>query len=275
MDDQKQQEERWRGLAELLGLPDEGSASAKKEAHPVAPARPEPSAATPAIKAYEEPPAVQLHPVQIEEDDPRTQFVEETPSVPMMREEPMPAWEAEFEEDEDEDDTPLDQPGSARAEELEATEEEPTEALSAAGEAEKPRRRRRRRGRRRGGADKPEQEGQQPRTPAQVSTPTEPPAQPARDNRAPPSRPARDAEADPRGRRGRGRGKRRDDEEQRRPSPVRQERQEPVPVPDDADDLQTEATPSRAHPPEDDTDFSDWSVPSWQDLISALYRPDR
>jgi hypothetical protein len=25
----------------------------------------------------------------------------------------------------------------------------------------------------------------------------------------------------------------------------------------------------------DDTDFSDWDVPSWQDLIGSLYRPDR
>jgi hypothetical protein len=27
--------------------------------------------------------------------------------------------------------------------------------------------------------------------------------------------------------------------------------------------------------PSSDTDFSDWNVPSWQELISALYRPDR
>ena len=25
----------------------------------------------------------------------------------------------------------------------------------------------------------------------------------------------------------------------------------------------------------DDTDFSNWDVPSWQDLISSLHRPDR
>ena len=24
-----------------------------------------------------------------------------------------------------------------------------------------------------------------------------------------------------------------------------------------------------------DTDFSDWNVPSWQELIASLYRPDR
>ena len=27
--------------------------------------------------------------------------------------------------------------------------------------------------------------------------------------------------------------------------------------------------------PTEDTDFSDWTVPSWQDLIASLHRPDR
>jgi hypothetical protein len=215
-----------------------------------------------------------LHPMPIEEEAPRTLLAEDAPTVPMVRDEPVPAWEAEFEEDED--DTPLDETGNARAEELELTEEEPAEAPVAPGDEEKPRRRRRRRGRRRGGADKPEQEGQQPRPAVQVSPPAGSPAPPAREDRAPQSRPARDAEPDRRGERGRGRGKRRDDEEPRRPSPVRQERQErQEPLPQYAEESPTEASPGRAHVPDDDTDFSDWNVPSWQDLISALYRPER
>jgi hypothetical protein len=260
MDDQKQQEGRWRELAELLGLSDDAPPAAKKEP----PAPPAPPPESPAIKAYEEPRSIAEHAAKIEEETPRPPIHDEqdAPTIPMLREEPVTDWESEFE---DEDNTPLEEPEEAGAEETEAAEEEHAGEPAAAAEEEKPRRgrRRRRRGRRRGGADKPGGEGQPSRTAAEEST-------------APPSRPARDAEQESRDRRGRRGGKRRDDEEPRPPSPPRHERQEPA-EPVEADDFHDEK-PSAAHGNEvhdADADFPDWNVPSWQDLISSLYRPDR
>jgi hypothetical protein len=34
-------------------------------------------------------------------------------------------------------------------------------------------------------------------------------------------------------------------------------------------------TPGRVPLADEDTDFSDWTVPNWQELIASLYRPDR
>ena len=69
-------------------------------------------------------------------------------------------------------------------------------------------------------------------------------------------------------RRGRGRGRDRrgkEDEVEREETPeeepVAEEEEEPFAVEEEDD--------------EDATDYSDWSVPSWQDLIASLYRPDR
>ena len=261
MDDQKQQEERWRELAELLGLPDDAPPAVKKE--PPAPPAPRPE--TPAIKAYEEPRSIPEHVAGVEEETPRPPIHDEqdAPTIPMLREEPVTDWESEFE---DEDDTPLEEPEEAGAAETEATEEEHAAEPAAAAEEGKPRRgrRRRRRGRRRGGADKTDGEGQPSRPAAHEST------------AAPVSRPARNAEQKSRDRRGRRGGNGRDDEEPRPPSPPPHERQE-SPVLVEADDFQDEK-PSAADAIEaydTDADFSDWNVPSWQDLISSLYRPDR
>ena len=54
-----------------------------------------------------------------------------------------------------------------------------------------------------------------------------------------------------------------------RPEPKPEPRPEPV----EAEVFESE--PRRVASSHDDTDFSDWNVPSWQDLISSLYRPDR
>jgi hypothetical protein len=255
MDDPKQQEDHWRELAELLGLSDDAPPVAKKE--PSAPPAPPPE--TPAIKAYEEPRSIPEHVARIVEETPRPPIDDEqdAPTIPMLRDDPATDWESEFE---DEDDTPLEEPEEAVAEETEAAEEEHAGKPSAAAEEEKPRRgrRRRRRGRRRGGADKPDGEGH-------LSRPA-----------APPSRPARNAEQESRDRRGRRGGKRHDDEERQTPGPPRHDRQEPVePVGvDDFQDEKSNAAPvNEAH--DADVDFSDWNVPSWQELISSLYRPDR
>jgi hypothetical protein len=261
MDDPKQQEDHWRELAELLGLSDDAPPVAKKE--PSAPPAPPPE--TPAIKAYEEPRSIPEHAARIVEVTPRPPIDDEQDAhtIPMLREEPETDWESEFE---DEDDTPLEEPEEAGVEETEAAEEEHAGEPATAAEEEKPRRgrRRRRRGRRRGGADKPDGEGHLSRPAADES------------RAAPPPRPARSAEQESRDRRGRRGGKRRDDEEPRPPSPPTHERQE-SPVPVEADEFQDEkpsaADAIEAH--DTDADFSDWNVPSWQDLISSLYRPDR
>lgn len=261
MDDQKQQDDRWRELADLLGLSDDAPPATKKE--PPAPVAPPPAA--PVIKAYEEPRSVADHSSKIEEETPRTPFHDEqdAPTIPMLRDDPVTDWESEFE---DEDDTPLEEPAEAGAEETEAVEEERPGEPAAEAEEERPRRgrRRRRRGRRRGGADKPDAEGQSSRPPAEEST------------AAPQSRTVRGAEPESRDRRGRRGGNRRDAEEPRQPSPPRHERQEPAePVP--VDDFHDEKPgPTHGNETRDaDADFSDWNVPSWQDLISSLYRPDR
>jgi hypothetical protein len=258
MDDQKQQEDRWRDLADLLGLSDDAPPAAKKE--PPAPREPAPPLDAPTIKAYEEPRPIAEHAARIEET-PRAAIHDEqdAPTIPMLSEEPVADWESEFEDD---DNTPLEEVG---AEETEAAEADHAGEPAAAAEEDKPRRgrRRRRRGRRRGGADKPDPEGQPSRPPAESTA-------------APPPRPTRGAEQESRDRRGQRGGKRRDDDEPRPPSPPRHERQEPA-EPVEADEFQDEK-PSAAHGNEAhdaDADFSDWNVPSWQDLISSLYRPDR
>jgi hypothetical protein len=292
MDDHKQQEDRWRELAELLGLPGDTPAPAKSEK----PAPPAPKPETPAIKAYEEPPALVAH-----QPAPELHHVEdEAPSIPMTRQEPMSEWEAEFEEDEDtsleeKTDVPFiadeDPMGEDPTLELKGLGEpkEPSESNEpsepneqgepgAVGEDGKPRRgrRRRRRGRRRGG-DKPEGEVQPTgANPAETREEKPMAPRPPREERPASPRPPRDADADPRGQRGRGRGgKRREEEPPRRPAPPPRQERRPEPEPQEAAAFEHE--PALGHAPisHDDTDFSDWKVPSWQELISSLYRPDR
>jgi hypothetical protein len=99
-----------------------------------------------------------------------------------------------------------------------------------------------------------------------------------------------------RGGRRRRRGRRRHDEDQvgapprdreerrrdDRPQSDQRERREETTALDraDAEDLGepevvAEGGRPRADVTDDDTDFSDWNVPSWQELIASLYRPDR
>jgi ribonuclease E len=242
MAEQNQTDDRWRELADLLGLPGDGPAPA-----PAPPIKAELPPAPPALEVEEERPIV--HEARIEQ----------------MSEGASPGWESEF--DEGDDDTAIDEsllrdepageePAEIDGEEfMEAGGEEivePVEGGSPVSEEDKPRRgrRRRRRGRRGGreGEERPPQAGE-----------------PRRDDREP----RRQPEPEPRER---GRGDRRRDEEPRRGAPPRQERREPVPV--EADD-DTPSKPAPAMDAHDDTDFSNWNVPSWQDLIASLYRPDR
>jgi hypothetical protein len=69
-------------------------------------------------------------------------------------------------------------------------------------------------------------------------------------------------------RRGRGRSRSRKavaEEEMSEPAEETEEQQEEEPAPQ----------PAAVEEDEEDDDMSGWSIPSWQELISSLYRPDR
>ena len=268
MNDPKHQDERWNELADLLGLPPEKPAARKDT--PIGPMSPRKDEGRPTGR------------VEPEERQPAPRVEEVAPRPAPAAEETPVQWESEFDDDAD---TPIDDAGADAEESMEAEEgavdsQAPAEGAApvTAGDEDKPKRgrRRRRRGRRRGGEDRPEgekregekregekREGEAPR--AAESRP-EKAASPAR-----PPRPQREQEPD-RGGRGR-RGGRREEEDPRRsraPAPVR------VAQEDAFEEDRDEATVTEARPlAMEDTDFSDWTVPSWQDLIASLYRPDR
>ncbi|MBI2803392.1 MAG: hypothetical protein HYX68_00230 [Planctomycetes bacterium] len=232
---QGQTEDRWRELAELLGVPDAGAPTAREPIPGALPPEPFPPP-TPYVP--------HLAPVEEEELPPLPAEPLSAPATPVEAE---MGWEEEF----DEDDTPLDENEPIAAAGVSAV-EEPGRAL-AEGE-EKPRRgrRRRRRGKRRGDADHPEVPGAQP-APADDAPRERPPVQQRDDQQ-----------------RGRGRGQRgrRDDEpRQRRDEPPERESTRPKAPADEP--------PIKPGVLAEDTDFSDWTVPSWQDLIASLYRPER
>ena len=58
-----------------------------------------------------------------------------------------------------------------------------------------------------------------------------------------------------------------------RAAPVHQDREQFDDA--DADEIVEESPVQQAAFPDEDLDFSDWNVPSWQDLISSLHRPGR
>ncbi len=111
-------------------------------------------------------------------------------------------------------------------------------------------RRRRRRGRRRGGERGPEgkDEGPENARPPRPVTP--------RADAAPPMPRDRHQSFDP-----------------TRAAPVHQDREQFDDA--DADEIVEESPVQQAAFPDEDLDFSDWNVPSWQDLISSLHRPGR
>lgn len=269
MSEMKGQDDRWRELAELLGLPpDKLPPRRETPAAPPAPPVPPAPPAPPEVRREELAPTPEPSPRFDEQEVPPLRaYVEEMPRMERLEEEIASDLEAEFE---NEDDATAVEENITIAEEIVVDDEGGAEAdLPGAGTPEEqPRRgrRRRRRGRRRGreGA-----EGEARTTEPATGEPsrTEPVApaagQPPRD---------RDGEGrDRRGRRGRGRG-RRDEEESRRPALAREEDLETEEVSDVVDE-QPGRPPVTVAP--EDTDFSNWNVPSWQDLIASLYRPDR
>jgi hypothetical protein len=248
MDEQKQMEDRWRELDELLGLAP-GVAPA-----PPAEKRPDPP---PVPQAAEAPRPIAEHQTRMEEEHPRIE--QDLPS------ESAPGWEAEFDEDGDTEimeELPELATGDAEGTDAEG---EPEATPPPGEEGDQPRRgrRRRRRGRGRGRGDKDEG------APSGGEPPT-----PAAEGGAPPARPGRDSQPDPRDRPNRGRrGNHQGEEPRGRPRTPVHVRQEPDPI--ESEGFTDEPVRSRAPLAEDDTDFSNWTVPAWQDLIASLYRPDR
>lgn len=159
-------------------------------------------------------------------------------------------WEEEFDADSEEtrvvDVDELADESVVDADTADFRERAPVESA----EEERPKRgrRRRRRGRRRGG----EQEGRE-RTEAA-------PRQESRRETAP--------DAGDERHRGRHRGRRRDEEERQ---PAHEDAEEAWSNRDERDTDSSRERPMSL----EDTDFSNWNVPSWQELIASLYRPDR
>jgi len=272
MEPSNQSDDRWKELADLLGLTPNQREGAPPEArptasaplnHPAPPAKPAPEPVR-----YEEP-AQEIHEIEeiIEDDDTVVDALE------------MPQAVA------DEDGGYEEGDGTGQGD----ADEDAAEAPPGPGEEDKPKRgrRRRRRGRRRGGekvegeTDRPSEEREsrpaQPNARAPEQRETRPAQPRQREERAArPTQPSapRDRDANNNDRRdSRSRhGGRRDERQEVRP-PVVEEREDSSEELEDVEMSNGPATSARNL--DDDTDFSDWSVPSWQELISSLYRPDR
>jgi hypothetical protein len=243
--EEKKQDDRWRELAELLGLPTNGAEPLAAKSAPVPPAPP--VAAAPTAHAPE---------------------VVETRALPTPP--PVPPSEAsietivvdEYEEFVPEEDNGPEDSQLIMEEETDVVAPEPGAPVPEGDEKPRRGRRRRRRGRRRNG-DAPDKAA-----PGEPAGTTEP-----RPDRPPPREPQRDQRGP--------RGPRRDrDESAHRaaPAPVparadtsdHWEREEPP-----LEEVEPIIAPT-AHTDDDEVDnLTDWDVPYWQDLIASLYRPDR
>jgi hypothetical protein len=248
MEDPKQGEQHWQELAELFGLAPEKPAA--KPAAPIPVAREE-ARSTPAPKPVEE-----IAPMASREPEPPRYEEEETSRLEPEPEETQ-GWEAEFDADDPDDTAIVDEQSLADDTAADADTADFSERPPAGSpEEDKPRRgrRRRRRGKRRGG----EGEGREGREPAAAP----PVRQEAR------SEPVAD---ESRGR-NRHRGSRRDEEDRRRaPAPVEAAVEEEWSNDEDREKRESDNRPLSL----EDTDFTNWNVPSWQELIASLYRPDR
>jgi hypothetical protein len=239
MEDPKQGEQHWQELAELFGLPPEKPTTPPARSAPAV--REEPRNAPPP-----KPEAVEAPIVSREPEMPR--YEEETSRLEPEPEESL-GWEAEFDADDPDDTAVVDEQSlteESAADTADFSERPPTETP----EDDKPRRgrRRRRRGRRRGA----EGEGRE-------------------NAEAPVRQEARPEPAADEGRsRNRHRGSRRDEDDRRR-APVESASDEEWSNQEDREKTESENRPLSL----EDTDFTNWNVPSWQDLIASLYRPDR
>jgi hypothetical protein len=234
------EKDRWRELADLLGLPPDE----EPKPMPMSPPPPVPPIIQQDAIEWQRPvhEAVVTPPEPIAEEIFEDVVFEETErSVP-----PFPIEEA-----------------------AEIPNPEPMNRESDAGESQDRPRRSRRRGRRGQKGDPQEREPNahaEPRLPLEeTSEAREEPS--AAENIEEEPREPRERKRDDRERGGRGRGRR----------PVEQ----PPPELDEEDTLEPEEELERTEPlPEEEDDeeidkLTDWNVPSWNDLIGSLYRPER
>ncbi|HZZ77201.1 MAG TPA: hypothetical protein VFE62_01705 [Gemmataceae bacterium] len=197
----------------------------------------------------EPPPPVAPAPRELDEDRPAAHVEEEQPRLEPMDEDAL-VHEAEFDDLADEtilDEPPLpdeipdeEQPFESEISES-AAEFAGTDSSPPTEEDRPKRRRRRRRGRRGGGGREGEERGERSQEPR------------------------RQAEPQQRGSRGDGR---RDEQRQQRGESSRRQ-------PEPEHEHEEEQQPRHAPVMDAADDFSDWNVPSWQELIASLYRPDR
>ncbi len=278
MDETPIQDERWRELADLLGLPPEKSTTSAKPAPAPAPRTEEPPGPPPVISEAAQPP-----PVEFEEESPRMEPAADAAEASGAD------WEADF--DSEEEDTAIDESQPEAASSSESSGDETEVLPRPEGDDDKPRRgrRRRRRGRRRGGEREEGEARPDARTDTRTDTRSDIPSDKRSDTRSDtrgpttpadgerretPDRPARERSPEPRDRREprQQRGGRRDEEERR---PLDAPTHADVEAePDDVFENE-EASPAPRALALEDTDFTNWNVPSWQDLIASLYRPDR
>ncbi len=236
--DRQRDLERWRRLEEELGLPPAPMPGEAPAARALVVKPEEPTAEAPATLPFEEPEAVPQRGRR---------------RRPAAREDEAP---------------PPPEPAVAEVSLTITTEEhivitsQPVESSQGAEERaaeEEKRRPRRRRGRRSGKA-----------AAAPAAESTAEPITDANDDEVSvePAEPREEEDEGPRRGRGRGRGR------GRKPEPVaaRTDSDEDEVVSDD-DDLEQ---PERQEDTDEEiTDFRNWTVPSWQDLIASLYRPER
>jgi ribonuclease E len=252
----KGEQDRWRELHDLLGLPPERGESAPR---PAAAARHEPEPLPKLTEVVRDEPA-RREPVEIDSgaERPELAIVNDEAIAPPLGDEDIPP--------------PLDD------------EDRPPPPRSERDDDDRPRRGRRRgrRGRRSRGRDEGGREegrgddrersdrgrddrGRDERARPEPLDTDDTEVEPADDAQsAPASRPGREEEEPSRRRRGRGRGRGRRDERELAEEPAGDEEvasQKP-PVEEDDDDEPIET-------------FADWNVPSWPEIVASLYRPDR
>jgi hypothetical protein len=255
MADRNDSKDRWRELADLLGLPPDAEQPEPERPAPRDPIpapvavqieEPEQEPPVPARKHYEE----RAEPRDVERREREEALHDDLPDMeiitihgegdiePIAEYQPRPITQAP-------------EPSAAHEAEAPAAEDEPR----------RKRRRRGRRGRRGGpenGEDMPlaapeetaEADIEEPALPDALARPNE-----EEDKNARPGR--------------RRRGRKEEVRSHRDEEPEREEL-------DDSAEEERDAEREAADDDDDsDTDFSDWNVPSWQELIGSLYRPDR
>ncbi|MBM3997087.1 MAG: hypothetical protein FJ303_23495 [Planctomycetes bacterium] len=230
-----ERQNNWQDLAALLGLPTEEAVPRPVPVPPPAP--PVAESPAPLSELVEETFADVEEPAPIEGEDAEFSFAPRAEPLPPQApvEQPQAEWEEEFDEGETVDE--IVSPEEASDVETSTFGQGIEEPMAEAGGDDQPRRgrRRRRRGRRRGGD---------------------------RDNR-PDTRPQ-----------GQTQPQRRNDDQRRRADEARTDAYFDEEIEESAE-TEEEPAPASPRPALADTDFSDWNVPSWDEIIASLHRPDR